>query len=476
MFSLSFLKLCAQLPCDYPPNCQFSPFNGNIDLATPPAYYTVGYIQGIPYSKPNITPLFRDIAYELDNNTTDADWEAAACTAPPDDQCLFDLSALVYDIYYPADYPNYATCPLPVVVLFHASGFSDCFTLNEPEVLLLASELAKCGYVVFNAEYRRGRILDNRTGPNNLRYRTVQQQCAAWVGCQDGRGVVRSVIQRARENFHSQYYKIDTNNIFVGGFSAGAVMAMSIAWYTDTMMRQAAPVTRGSSTFAQALGGMDVDFYYGSPSIEYRSKIRGVASMWGGIAIPKAYNLNEYDFFPKDTLRPVIAFHGFHDPIFPYSDDNKDSSRQNVYFSPPPLAGQTNYNETNFCVLSGNLLRLDQTSNTTDLISGSAENMHKIAEHHGIPNELYTDCGMAHGLDKCVGTGCVFDSEFGTGATNRTQVNVYIAQRIATFFQAILNGIAGNLGRRIFTECENERVACQQNVNPFCQIETCPNP
>lgn len=124
--------------------------------------------------------------------------------------------------------------------------------------------------------------------------------------------------------------------------------------------------------------------------------------MWGGIGIPKAYNLNEYDFF-NSSIKPVIAFHGFHDPIFPYSDDNLPLSRQNIYFSPPPDNGDPNYNKTNFCVLSSTTLQLDTTASSPDIITGSAENMHKIAEYWGIPNELYTDCSMAHGLDKCVG-------------------------------------------------------------------------
>jgi hypothetical protein len=98
--------------------------------------------------------------------------------------------------------------------------------------------------------------------------------------------------------------------------------------------------------------------------------------------------------------------------------------------------------------------------------------MHNIADHYGVPYELYVDCDMHHGLDKCKTAGC-FKSEFGTGYTTRDSVDLYIAQRIATFFQAVLNGIAGNLGRKVFYECENKRVACQQNVTTNCQIEAC---
>jgi NAD(P)H-flavin reductase len=346
----------------------------------------------------------------------------------------------------------------------------------------VAQELAKRGYVVFNCEYRRGRILDNRTSPNGLVFRTVQQQRAAWVACQDGRGALRSIIKRAGEGFHNNLYRIDVNNIFIGGFSAGAVMVMSMAWFSNAMMDQAFPAA-GTYTFAQALGGMDVDFYYGEPTIDYKSSIRGVACMWGGIGIPTAYNLNESAFFGQTTIKPVIAFHGFNDNVFPYSDDNLPNSKQNVYFSPSPdHPTDPSLNTTNFCTLQTLQLDNDIDGSNVDVITGSADNMHKIADSLGVPNEEYVDCQMHHGLDddcncpndsqKKIKSGvcisCSFQSNFGTTATDRSGVELYIAQRIATFFQAVLGGIAGNLGRRVFIECKNTRVGCTQNVNGIC--------
>lgn len=95
---------------------------------------------------------------------------------------------------------------------------------------------------------------------------------------------------------------------------------------------------------------------------------------------------------------------------------------------------------------------------------------------------------MAHGLDKnCAAYGgcpvgqtcyndatcstCIFDSEFGTGSTNTTQVSVYMARRIAVFFQAVLIGIEDNLINYEFVECPNNRKKCE--TNPACSNTAC---
>lgn len=65
-------------------------------------------------------------------------------------------------------------------------------------------------------------------------------------------------------------------------------------------------------------------------------------------------------------------------------------------------------------------------------------------------------------------------SDFGTGLTNSTDVGRYIAQRGATFFQAVMNGITGSLNRDVFIECENKRVKCNTPDNPVsCDTPAC---
>lgn|GEM_PF-5199870 len=70
------LNLCSSIQaqtCTYQQGCQYSPFNGNLNLANPPATYTVDTFAGIPYNKSNISSVFRDVSYKLDNSTPDFD-------------------------------------------------------------------------------------------------------------------------------------------------------------------------------------------------------------------------------------------------------------------------------------------------------------------------------------------------------------------------------------------------------------------
>ncbi len=72
--------------------------------------------------------------------------------------------------------------------------------------------------------------------------------------------------------------------------------------------------------------------------------------------------------------------------------------------------------------------------------------------------EVYIDCEMSHGLDDIDGS--TFDSDFGTGETTKSAVNIYMAERAAIFFQAVLTGRADDLDTRRLLDCENYRYGC----------------
>lgn len=322
-------------------------------------------------------------------------------------------------------------------------------------------------------------------------YTSVQQQLAAYRACQDARGAIRSIIKR--QTFHSSFpednYQIDVSSIFIGGMSAGGVAAMNAAWYTDNMVYEvfSSITTPTGSTIKQALGDINLNAYYGEPTIPYQESIIGTVNMWGSIAIPFEHDLDEYNFIENTALlKPHIGFHGKSDNVFPYYDDDPQH-KQYVYFNPPPTSGAPDYNSEDFCVddTQGPYM-LEGDPETPDLINGSSLNMHKILDFYEINNELYLDCNMRHGLDKNCGVCgtcpsgstcfdncniCVFDSEFGTGVTNVNQVSTYMAQRIAIFFQAVLVGIDQGLINYEFVECENGRKKCE--TNPACSNTAC---
>ncbi|CAN5816811.1 hypothetical protein BH10BAC2_BH10BAC2_26680 [soil metagenome] len=422
---------------------------------------------------------------------------AADCQSATSDDCNQDISSLVYDVYYPdKTIEEYEACPLPAVILFHAGGFSECSNYGQPGISTICEELAKRGYVAFCVEYRRGRVKQGN------KYTTVQQQLAVYRACQDARGAIRSIIKRQNNETSGDAwgdeYRININKIFIGGMSAGGVAAMNTAWYTNTMVYEIfqSVTTPSGATINQALGSIDLNAYYGDPSISYKANIIGTTSMWSAISIPSEYDLDpakeEYDFFADSSeyLKPHLGFAGRLDETFPYYDDN---DKQYVYFHPDTSPA---VNSTSYCIRSTQgSYQLDPTASTPDLINGSCLNMYKILNHFGVKSELYLDCQMKHGLDvKCVAcpsiptgganyyvnnttqacTACVFASDFGTGFTDPTLVYKYIAQRIAVYFQAVLSGRSQSLINYQFVECQNNRKKCETNIacgNNACPIE-----
>lgn len=476
---LYFLK-----PAPPPPTgCSNTPKDGSLNLRSNNPPYPTFQVRERSYAKTtgSIPAKYSEVKY-------DADSYGGTCEDPGADECDDnenpDVSSLIYDVYYPDTYANYATCPLPAVILFHAGGFMECSNFRQPGIETICQELAKRGYVAFSVEYRRGRIKDE----DNTQYTSVQQQLAVYRACQDARGAIRSIIKRQinHSSFSNDDYQIDINSIFVGGMSAGGVAAMSAAWYTENMVYDvfSSITTPTGATIKQALGDINLNAYYGEPTIPYHESIIGTVNMWGSIAIPVINDIDEYNFIETTAfLKPHIGFHGIYDEVFPYYDN----ASQYVYFSDPPqINDPEDYNSENFCIdNTQGSYTLEGDENTPDLINGSSLNMHKILNYYEINNELYVDCNMKHGLDKNCGTcstcafpacytncnNCVFDSDFGTGATNTTQVSIYMAQRIAVFFQAILVGIDQNLVNYEFVECENTRKKCE--TNPACSNTAC---
>lgn len=457
MIKIPFLIIIS-LSCNYfldaqtctPPitECNNTPFNGSLNLINTLYSYTIQH--AVSYAKPTLPITFGDVRYVNDENYQ----AGSACQAPINDSCVSTAGNLVYDVYYPA-FSNYSTCPLPAVILFHAGGFMECSNYGEPGVQVICQELAKRGYVAFSIEYRAGRIKDPGiviAEGKNIGFTSVQQQLAIYRACQDARGAIRSIIQRARDGSFNTLYRIDTNSLFVGGLSAGGIAAMNASWYTNSMTYQVFPST--AATIQQVLTNINADFYYGASTIDYQSKIKGTASMWTAVSIPYSYDTHEYDFFDISLLKPQIAFVGKLDDVIYYPDNDV---RQRVYFSPTPLSGSNLYNSEDFCIRTTNgPYTLEANANTPDLITGSCQNMRNILNHYGIANELYVDCDMHHGLK----SGGVFQGDFGTAATTPSQASTYIAQRIATFFQAVLNTIQGSIGTDYFPNCENTRNGC----------------
>jgi acetyl esterase/lipase len=478
-FQIIFWGVSAQLtPCDS------ANFDCSLDLRQQ-MFFNIVTSDPISYAKNPLPASFRDVKYLNDAYSA----ANGPCPPPTADQCLNDASSLVYTVTYPKDH-DYDACPLKAIVLFHAGGFAECSNYQLYLITTLATNLAQKGFVVYDAEYRRG-VVQDAIDPS---YTTAQQYLGPYRAEQDERGFFRSMIKKERNksSFPDEVWRIDTSNIFIGGMSAGAFSALNVAWYTNAMTYSlfAPPITSGSIN--SVLGTPDAeDFYYGEPDNDfysfYQPKIKAVCSLWGAIPMPyNPYgNINQQPaFFAAARLTPAIMFHGYLDKTFPFINGSPFS--QNVNLSPANPPEELIYNSINYCITNGPF-SVNPFSNVVDVINGSSYNIYKILTYYSIKCELYIDCSMGHGLDdncclsppdkkknkttqQCT-VSCNYGSNFGTSASNQEETAEYMSERIAVFFQKILHQSQSSFTHNVFIDCENTSHNCGPNTN--CDIHAC---
>jgi len=258
-------------------------------------------------------------------------------------------------------------------------------------------------------------------------------------------------------------YRIDTNNIFIGGVSAGSIIALQTA-YQQSQTSQLDVVFPGIST---VLGSIDQNYYIGNTTVDIFPKIRGVLNMWGALTIPLNKVNNPANFFLSNISRPpVISFHGDQDHVVWPDTEPLYFSRDIV----DPSQFYVNFGRESRCLTNGGTYVLPGDYTTPDLATIGSKSIYTMLKGASIPTELYTDCQMEHGLDCQPGTqGCAavtFDSEFGTHYTNENDVNSYIAGRAATFFVTVAKYLNNNKFQMSkFVECRNDRHGCTLNAN-----------
>lgn len=458
-------------PCDSTAlNCMWDPrgfiFESDDIVKTGKIYYG-------KYQPDTTIPDFYDVAYATDNTDilTDDYYKdddiLPAC--PTAYSCSQIGKSLYYYVYYPKH--DYTNCPLPVVILFHAGGFSDCSQLNYENDLCVM--LARKGFIVVNVEYRRGRIKDD--DPSS-KYTSVQQVMANYKAFQDGRGAVRTVIldQRNIAENHIPYI-IDTSKIFIAGHSAGGMIATNITFFTTQgQVDSVFPSPAGMKKISTALGLMDADFYRGTPDIEFHSKIKALWCMWGAFPIPKDISdaADEYNFLTRNgsvPLIPTISFMGAQDPVFP-------PKKKNQYVFYPPDDHPTFTTET-VCMFNSPF-ELFSNSNKKQFRLECTNDLYNILKAHGVPAMIYIDCDMAHGLEHNSDKNAPLSTNFNIVSTTPTTlavINNYMASRFTFFARKVNDGSAGSLlGISRFIDCEDRRHGCTNEADhETCLFTTC---
>ncbi len=234
---------------------------------------------------PQSTSVSGDTVNYATNQWSIDEWDNIDCNFPAS-QC----ENLGLEVYYPANIlPNEKR---PLLMLIHGGGFIGGSKADFREQAL---NIAKLGYVTVTIDYRlckRNNCLLLNANPAilcNLNWGSDFAQ-SAYVAAHDGNAALKFLKQ------NSEAYHIDTNNIIIGGHSAGALTAMLMA-FTD----QTEANTLGSG-LAGAWGNLD-----------RQQGIKGVFCLSGA-----AFDTT---FIDADENIPTFIVHGTCDPVVCYGTD-----------------------------------------------------------------------------------------------------------------------------------------------------------
>ena len=177
----------------------------------------------------------------------------------------------------------------PLIIWTHGGSFLGG-SKTDPDMVALSNAFAKKGYVCASIDYRTGFFPIDSANSVKAVMRAVQ----------DLRASVRFFYKDQAENINT--YKIDTNNIFVGGSSAGAITALHLA-YLDRSCEINGYVPQG---VLSTLGGLEGNS--GNPC--YSSKVNGVINLCGALA--------QYGWLENGDL-PLCSLHGTTDGTVKYN-------------------------------------------------------------------------------------------------------------------------------------------------------------
>ncbi len=199
---------------------------------------------------------------------------------------------LAMDIYMP--YKDTAA-KRPLLMLAHGGSFTSG-DRKSPDIVVLCNEFAKRGYVCVSIDYRLG---VNVNSPGTF---ATQFADAVWRGTLDGRAALRYINKTAR---NGNLYKIDTNNIYIGGVSAGGVLGLHVAFLDKAN-------EAGNSFPAIDTAGIGgVEGRSGNPG--YSWKVKGIINLCGALGHPEWMNDNR-DY-------SIVSVHGTNDNTVPFKTD-----------------------------------------------------------------------------------------------------------------------------------------------------------
>ncbi len=199
---------------------------------------------------------------------------------------------LFLDIYEPV---GDTVTNRPLIIWAHGGSFLNG-TKNDADIVFFCNEFAKRGFVTASIQYRLGyeQPIDSVNATRTV-YRALQ----------DGRAAIRFLRSVANQ------YKIDKNRVYFGGTSAGAFIALNVAYlnlpsevpsFIDTTQRSVVNLFKG-------LGGIEGT----TNTIKESSEIQGIINFCGATRVVSWMD----DDYSSNV--PVISMHGTNDATVPYA-------------------------------------------------------------------------------------------------------------------------------------------------------------
>jgi acetyl esterase/lipase len=196
---------------------------------------------------------------------------------------------LLLDLYYPNLGVDTAA-KRPFILLAHGGGFSSG-DKQSGDIKDLCVHLAMRGFVCASINYRIGHDF-SEYGQYKARYRAIQ----------DAHAALRFVVGNANS------VRIDTNWLFVGGQSAGALTALG-AVYADQSELDSISLLYNATATSVELGNL----YTSGNNLTNTYTIKGIFNNWGGVTA------TEMD---ANEMIPTVAFHGELDTLVRIDADN----------------------------------------------------------------------------------------------------------------------------------------------------------
>lgn len=203
-------------------------------------------------------------------------------------------SGLDMDVYTP---DGDTLVERPLIVFIHGGSFY-LGNKDNPTMVDLCETFAKRGYVTASIQYRLTTVWNLTDSMHMLQ--TVMN------GISDAKAAIRYFRKDAATN--GNVFGVDVDQVYVGGYSAGAIVATNLAYINDTTSLPSYLLPIISS-----IGGLEGNS--GNPG--YSSEVKAVVNIAGAV-----YKTSYID---ADDV-PIVSVHATDDATVPYYCDNAMSN------------------------------------------------------------------------------------------------------------------------------------------------------